>query len=70
MVVEYVIIPLGQLFLLAFGVLGMYLVVKHKSLAFWEKADRKQLMVMKIGFGGFVASALTGIGWILLWGSG
>ena len=62
-IVERVIIPMGQLSLLLFGCVGIYLVFKYRTLAFWWSASRKELFFVKVGFFGFVL--LSGIGILL-----
>ena len=58
---EYLVIPLGQISLLLFGIMGIYLVIKYKSLSFWWSATKKEMVFVKIGLCGFLVFGLIGV---------
>jgi hypothetical protein len=51
-IVEKVFLPIAQILIYIFFFSSLYLLVKYKTLVFWEKASRKELMLPVIGFFG------------------
>ena len=58
---ENIVIPFGQVFVLLFGCSAIYLAIKYRTLAFWWSATKKEMLFVRIGIIGFLVFALIAI---------
>ena len=58
---EYVVIPLGQISLLLFVVMSIILIIKYKTFAFFWNAKKKEMIFVKVGLLGFLIFGAAGI---------
>ena len=53
-ILEYLLIPLGQVSIIIFGVMAIFLVIKYRSLSFFNDATKKEIFLLKSGGYGFI----------------
>jgi len=58
--IEAILIPISQICIYIFGFSSIYLLIKYRTLVFWEKATKKELMFPVVGFfGGLIFGILA-----------
>jgi len=67
-IVEGLLIPITQIFIYIFGFSSIYLLIKYRSLAFWEKATKKEMLFPTVGFLGGVVVGLISIVFAVVFG--
>ena len=53
-ILEYLLIPLGQISILLFGFMGIFLAIKYRTLSFSSKATKIEIVLFKTGGFGFL----------------
>lgn len=66
-IIEYILIPIAQILIYLFFFSSIYLLIKYKTLIFWEKASRKELVFPVVGFfGAFIMAVLMVISSLMI----
>jgi len=58
---ENILIPIGQICIILFGFMGIFLLIKYKTWSFFSKASKKELVLFKTGALGFILIGIISI---------